>query len=168
MRVNDDPPARRLAVVRHHVGGARTAASTWSGTTPATTRAATTRELYYSFSERRRRDLVGERSRCQPPFDRTLGWPQQNKIGDYYDMVSDAVGADLAYAATFNGEQDVYYLRIGDYDCNGNGVGDSSTSPSGTSPISTATASPTSATPNAIFFDGFESGDTAAWSAWVG
>ncbi len=33
-------------------------------------------------------------------------------------------GADLAYAATFNGEQDVYYLRIGDYDCNGNGVAD--------------------------------------------
>ncbi len=54
-----------------------------------------------------------------------LGWPQQNKIGDYYHMLSDNVGASLAYAATFNGEQDVYYLRIGDADCNGNGVGDS-------------------------------------------
>ena len=30
----------------------------------------------------------------------------------------------MAYAATFNGEQDVYYLRIGDYDCNTNGVAD--------------------------------------------
>ena len=48
-----------------------------------------------------------------PPFDSTLGWPQQNKIGDYYDMVSDNAGASVAYAATFNGEQDVYYLRIG-------------------------------------------------------
>ena len=47
-----------------------------------------------------------------PAFDPHLGWPQQNKIGDYYDMVSDAAGARLAYAATFNGEQDVYYLRI--------------------------------------------------------
>lgn len=59
-----------------------------------------------------------------PPFDSHLGWPQQNKLGDYYDMISDAVGAHLIWAATFNGEQDVYYLRIGDYDCNGNGIGD--------------------------------------------
>ncbi len=47
-----------------------------------------------------------------PPFDPHLGWPQQNKIGDYYDMVADAAGFHLAYAATFNGEQDVYYLRL--------------------------------------------------------
>ncbi len=60
-----------------------------------------------------------------PEFDSYLGWPRQNKLGDYYDIHSDLVGADLAWAATFNGEQDVYYLRIGDYDCNGNGVGDS-------------------------------------------
>ena len=39
-------------------------------------------------------------------------------------MVSDLVGAHVAYAATFNGEQDVYYLRIGDQDCNVNGVPD--------------------------------------------
>jgi hypothetical protein len=48
----------------------------------------------------------------------------QSKIGDYYHLHSDNVGADLAFATTFNGEQDVYYLRIGDRDCNGNGVGD--------------------------------------------
>ncbi|MCH8823275.1 MAG: hypothetical protein IH984_07170 [Planctomycetes bacterium] len=59
-----------------------------------------------------------------PEFDSWIGWPQQNKIGDYYDMISDDVGAHLAWAATFNGEQDVYYLRIGDYDCNANGVAD--------------------------------------------
>ena len=47
-----------------------------------------------------------------PVFDPHLGWPQQLKLGDYYHMVSDDGGADLAYAATFNGEQDVYYLRI--------------------------------------------------------
>jgi hypothetical protein len=41
-----------------------------------------------------------------------LGWPNQNKIGDYYHMVSDLNGADLAWAATFNGEEDVYYVRI--------------------------------------------------------
>ena len=68
-----------------------------------------------------------------PAFDSFVGWPQQNKLGDYYDMVSDDVGAHVAYAATFNGEQDVYYLRIGDYDCNGNGVGDPDDLDDGTS-----------------------------------
>jgi hypothetical protein len=47
-----------------------------------------------------------------PAFDPHLGWPQQNKLGDYYDMVSDSTGAHIAYAATFNGEQDVYYLHL--------------------------------------------------------
>jgi len=59
-----------------------------------------------------------------PAFDPHVGWPQQNKLGDYIQLISDDVGAHLAWAATFNGEQDVYYTRIGDYDCNGNGVGD--------------------------------------------
>ena len=45
-------------------------------------------------------------------FDPHVGWPQQNKMGDYYDMVSDSNGAFLAWAATFNGEQDVYYSYI--------------------------------------------------------
>ena len=58
-------------------------------------------------------------------WDSHLGWPGQQKIGDYYHMISDDVGAHLAWAATFNGEQDIYYLRIGDYDCNSNGVADS-------------------------------------------
>ncbi|UCH84970.1 MAG: T9SS type A sorting domain-containing protein [Candidatus Latescibacterota bacterium] len=69
-----------------------------------------------------------------PVFDSHVGWPQQRKLGDYYDMVSDDVGAHLAWAATFNGEQDVYYLRIGDYDCNSNGVADSLDIVNGTSP----------------------------------
>ncbi|MEJ2105082.1 MAG: T9SS type A sorting domain-containing protein [Ignavibacteriaceae bacterium] len=45
-------------------------------------------------------------------FDPHLGWPQQNKMGDYYHMVSDSNGASLAWAATFNNEQDVYYSHI--------------------------------------------------------
>jgi len=58
-----------------------------------------------------------------PPFDSTIGWPQQNKMGDYSGIVADATGADVAYAATFNGEQDIYYVRLFP-DCNGNGVSD--------------------------------------------
>lgn len=45
-------------------------------------------------------------------FDPHVGWPQQNKMGDYFDMVSNINGANLAWAATFNGEQDVYYSYI--------------------------------------------------------
>ncbi|MFH1749047.1 MAG: hypothetical protein ABIG44_18605 [Planctomycetota bacterium] len=47
-----------------------------------------------------------------PQFNSYYGFPQQNKLGDYYHMVSDNAGAHLAYAATFNIEQDVYYLYI--------------------------------------------------------
>lgn len=50
--------------------------------------------------------------RLTDEFDPHIGWPNQNKMGDYYDMVSDNEGAHLAWAATFNGEQDVYYARI--------------------------------------------------------
>ncbi len=64
-------------------------------------------------------------------WDAHVGWPQQQKIGDYYHMVSDRVGAFLAWSNTLNGEQDVYCTRIGDYDCNGNGVGDSADLTSG-------------------------------------
>jgi hypothetical protein len=73
---------------------------------------------------------------ASPVWDSQIGWPGQFKIGDYYDMVSDLVGAHVAWAATFTGGQDVYYLRIGDYDCNTNGVGDALDIASGTSPDS--------------------------------
>ncbi len=66
-------------------------------------------------------------------FDHSLGYPNQQKLGDYYDMLSDALGASVAYAATFNGEQDVYFLRIGPTDCNGNGVADAADITAGTS-----------------------------------
>ncbi len=49
---------------------------------------------------------------ASPVWNSLIGWPNQNKIGDYYHMVSDNGGADLAWSATFRGGQDVYYLRI--------------------------------------------------------
>jgi hypothetical protein len=71
--------------------------------------------------------------RLSPEWDSYVGWPNQMKIGDYYHMISDNVGANLAWAATFNGEEDIWFLRIGDYDCNGNGRGDLSDVATGTS-----------------------------------
>ena len=47
-----------------------------------------------------------------PAFNHSLGYPNQAKLGDYYDIVSDDTGASVAFAATFTGGQDVYYMRI--------------------------------------------------------
>jgi hypothetical protein len=80
-------------------------------------------QLMYAFSEDGG-DSWSVPVSASPLFNSWRGWPRQNKMGDYYDMVSDDAGADLAYAATFNDEQDVYYLRLWS-DCNGNGISDS-------------------------------------------
>jgi hypothetical protein len=70
-------------------------------------------------------------------FDPQAGYPNNDKIGDYITIVSDATGGNVAYAATFNvnpnavggHEQDVYYVRV---------------FPSGSAtPTPTPTASPT-------------------------
>ena len=78
-------------------------------------------EVFYAYSTDGGESFSGS-APITPAFDSHVGWPQQEKLGDYYHMISDDVGACLAYAATFNGEQDIYFLRLGD--CNGNGVHD--------------------------------------------
>ena len=45
-------------------------------------------------------------------FNPFLGYPNQNKIGDYITIVSDNTGGNVAYPATFNSEEDVYYVRV--------------------------------------------------------
>ena len=45
-------------------------------------------------------------------FNPFIGYPNQDKLGDYITVVSDNGGANVAYAATFNGEEDIYYVRI--------------------------------------------------------
>ncbi len=79
-------------------------------------------ELHYAFSTDAG-DTWSINEPASPIFNSHLNFPQQNKIGDYYHAVSNNDGVDLAYSATFNGEQDVYHLRVG-IDCNGNGVDD--------------------------------------------
>jgi hypothetical protein len=137
-------------------------------------------ELHYSFSLDGGQTWSANEA-LSPAFDPHLGWPNQNKMGDYYEMVSDRTGADIAWAATFNGGQDVYYLRIGDRDCNGNSIGDSIEPDTDHDGIiddcdnCPATANPrqtdsdNNGTGNAcdslIFGDGLEWGSDAAWSA---
>ncbi|MCW8802782.1 MAG: glycoside hydrolase, partial [Ignavibacteriaceae bacterium] len=67
--------------------------------------------LYYSFSENNGQTW-SPNERLSASFDPHVGWPQQNKMGDYFDMISDNDGASIAWAGTFNGEEDVYYGRI--------------------------------------------------------
>ena len=69
--------------------------------------------LYYSNSEDGG-TTWSQNERLSDFFNSHVGWPNQQKMGDYFDMVSDSSGARLAWAATFNGEQDVYYSYISD------------------------------------------------------
>ena len=67
--------------------------------------------LYYSFSEDQG-DTWSDNAPISLPFDASVGYPQQDKMGDYFDMVSDNDFAHLAWTNTINGGQDVYYTRI--------------------------------------------------------
>ena len=67
-------------------------------------------ELYYSWSDDGGLTWAPNRP-LSPQFNHSLGYPQQNKMGDYIAMVSLNEGACVAYTATFNGEQDIYFVR---------------------------------------------------------
>src|SRR5262245_17282517 len=45
-------------------------------------------------------------------FNPFVGYPNQAKIGDYITVVSGNTSANVAYAATFDGEENIYYVRI--------------------------------------------------------
>src|SRR5207248_1945185 len=68
-------------------------------------------QLFYSFSEDGGHTWSANMPVSQS-FNPFLGYPHQNKMGDYITVVSDQSGANVAYTATFNGEEDVYYVRI--------------------------------------------------------
>ena len=67
--------------------------------------------LYYSYS------IDGgytwsEDEQLSDEFDPKIGYPNQDKMGDYFHMISTEDHAHLAWANTLNGEEDVYYGRI--------------------------------------------------------
>ncbi len=69
-----------------------------------------TSSLYYTYSYDAGMTFAQEQG-ISPYFNHLLGYPVQRKMGDYIDMESDNLGAHIAYTATFNGGQDVYYLN---------------------------------------------------------
>ena len=110
-RINDDPTGQG----RHHWFGTLSVAPNgrvdvcWLDTRHDPTNA--TSRLYYTFS------LDGgvtfePNIAVSPAFNSTIGWPQQNKIGDYMAMHSDNTGANIVYPATFSGGQDVFFVRV--------------------------------------------------------
>jgi hypothetical protein len=68
-------------------------------------------QLFYSYSTDAG-DTWAPNVAVSASFNPFLGYPHQNKIGDYLTIVSDNTGADVAYSATFNSEEDIYYVRV--------------------------------------------------------
>ncbi len=67
--------------------------------------------LYYSYSIDQGFTWSAN-EKLSDSFDPHVGWPNQQKMGDYFEMESDETGAHLAWANTLNGEEDVYYGHI--------------------------------------------------------
>lgn len=132
VRVNDDPTTSAwqwFAALAVAPNGRIDAV--WNDTRHDTTSSPVTfSELYYAYSVDGGTTWSVNQP-VSPSFNHFLGYPQQQKLGDYYSVVSDDGVANVAYAATFNGEQDIYFLRIGD--CNNNGVHDGTDITDGTS-----------------------------------
>jgi len=67
-------------------------------------------ELYFSKSEDGGSSWSSN-ERLSESFDTTVGYPSQAKIGDYIQTDSDNMGMNIVYSATFNGGQDLYFMR---------------------------------------------------------
>ena len=80
-------------------------------------------------------------------FNPFLGYPNQNKMGDYITMVSDNTGADVAYAATFNSEEDIYHIRVAPGGVPTPTPGTPTPTPTATATVPPPTPTPTPPTP---------------------
>lgn len=111
VRINDDP----VNLSKWHWFGTMAVAPNgridvvWLDTRNAANN--TDSQLFYSYS------LDGgvtwsANTAVSASFDPFLGYPNQGKMGDYISVVSDATGANVAYTATFNLEEDIYYVRV--------------------------------------------------------
>jgi hypothetical protein len=110
-RINDDP----VNHAKWHWFGAHSVApngrldAIWLDTRNAANN--TNSQLFYSYSMDGGNTWAANVA-VSNSFSPFLGYPNQNKMGDYMSIVSDNAGANVAYCATFNGEQDIYYVRV--------------------------------------------------------
>jgi len=73
-------------------------------------------QLFYSYSNDAGNSWSANVA-VSDPFNPFLGYPgippnRQDKMGDYMTIVSDNTGGNVAYTATFNGEEDIYYVHV--------------------------------------------------------
>src|SRR5438270_2941475 len=110
-RINDDP----INHAKWHWFGALSVApdgridAVWLDTRNAANN--TNSQLFYSFSTDAGNTWSANVA-VSDPFNPFLGYPNQNKMGDYMTIVSDNAGGNVAYTATFNQEEDIYYVRV--------------------------------------------------------
>jgi len=114
VRVNDDPPD---SLALQWFGTLAVAPDgridvLWNDTRNAFSQnpAVVQSQLFFASSYDNGRSFTRNRP-ASPLFNQYLGYPQQDKLGDYYDLIGANDGSHLAWAATFNNEQDVYYLH---------------------------------------------------------
>jgi hypothetical protein len=111
VRINDDP----INQSKWHWFGTMSVAphgridAVWLDTRNAANN--TDSQLFYSYSLDGG-DTWSANVEVSNAFDPFVGYPNQNKIGDYITIVSDIGGGNVAYTATFNGEEDIYYVRV--------------------------------------------------------
>ncbi len=111
VRVNDDPvnPNKWHWMAAFSVAPNGRIDAVWLDTRNAANH--TDSQLYYSYSFDGG-EIWSKNVAVSEPFDPFLGYPNQAKIGDYFQIVSDNEGGNVAYPATFNGEQDIYFVRV--------------------------------------------------------
>src|SRR6185436_16541505 len=96
LRINDDPQGQN----RFHWFGALSVAPNgrvdvcWLDSRNDAT--AATSQLYYSYSTDGGVTFVPN-IQISPAFNSTVGWPQQNKIGDYMAITADNTAANIVY-----------------------------------------------------------------------
>lgn len=111
VRINDDPVNHN----KWHWFGTLSVApngridSVWLDTRNAANN--TDSQLFYSFSTDGGVTWAPNVA-VSNSFNPFLGYPNQSKLGDYITIVSDNTGGNVAYAATFNSEEDVYFVRV--------------------------------------------------------
>ncbi len=111
VRVNDDPVNHN----KWHWFGTLSVApngridSIWLDTRNAANN--TDSQLFYSYSMDAGNTWAPNVA-VSASFNPFLGYPNQNKMGDYMQIVSDNTGGNVAYTATFNSEEDIYYVRV--------------------------------------------------------
>ncbi len=110
IRINDDPPGQDYQwMAAMSIAPSGRLDATWFDTRDDPNHFIS--RLYYSYSWDGGLTWSPNRA-VGDPFDPSLGYPQQNKIGDYFQCQSDNGSVSVIYPATFNGEQDIYYQRL--------------------------------------------------------